>query len=157
MILKQIDPRLQEALALPVPDQIGMVVRNLEKSIEAYTKLFGWGPFQTFQHKYSELIYRGKPASFTFRVALGQIGPSLQLEFIENLEGESIYTEFLRTRGEGLHHFGFLMEGTEKRIAAMKQLGIGVLQNGKRPGRSFAYMDTEPLFGAIIEFRERTD
>lgn len=157
MFLKHIDPRLRELLALPAPDQVGMVVRNVEESIEAYTKLFGWGPFEIFQHKYSELIYRGKPGNFSFRVALGQIGPSLQLEFIENLEGESIYTEFLRTRGEGLHHLGFLLEGSEKRIAAMKQLGIGVLQSGKRPGRSFAYLDTEPHVGTIIEFRERTN
>lgn len=157
MIMKQIDPQVQKLLALPAPDQIGMVVRDLQKTIETYTKLFHWGPFEIFEHKYSELIYRGKPGNFRYRIAYGKIGPSLQLEFIENLEGESIYTEFLRTRGEGLHHFGFLMEGIEKRIAAMKQLGIEVLQSGKRPGRAFAYMDTEPLVGTIIEYRERTD
>ena len=111
MIMKQIDPQVQKLLALPAPDQIGMVVRDLQKSIETYTKLFHWGPFEIFEHKYSELIYRGKPGNFRYRIAYGKIGPSLELEFIENLEGESIYTEFLRTRGEGLHHFGFLMEG----------------------------------------------
>ena len=156
MILKQIDPRLQELLALPAPDQIGMVVRSVEKSIEAYSRLFGWGPFEVFQHKYTELIYRGKPGNFKYRVALGQISPTLQLEFIENTEGESIYTEFLRARGEGVHHLGFTMQGIDRRIEAMKELGIGVLQSGKRPGRNFAYMDTELLVGTIIEFRERT-
>jgi hypothetical protein len=38
----------------------------------------------------------------------------------------------------------------------MGQLGIRVLQSGKRPGRSFAYMDTEALLGTIIEYREQT-
>ena len=156
MVLPQIDPHLQELLALPAPDQIGMVVRDIQKSIEAYTNLLQWGPFEVFERKYSELIYRGKPGNFRYRVALGQIGPSLQLEFIENLEGESIYTEFLQARGEGVHHLGFTIEGMDQKIAAMKQLGIGVLQSGKRPGRSFAYLDTEPLVGTIIEYRERT-
>lgn len=156
MILPQIDPRLQRLLALPAPGQIGMVVRNIENSIKAYSSLFGWGPFEIFEHKYSELIYLGKPGNFRYRFALAQISPSLQLEFIENLEGESIYTEFLRTRGEGMHHLGFMVDGIDARIAALKQLGIGVLQSGKRPGRSFAYMDTEPLLGTIIEYRERT-
>lgn len=156
MILQQIDPQLQTLLALPAPDQIGMVVRNIETSIKAYSGLFGWGPFEVFQHKYSELIYRGQPGNFRYRIALAQISPPLQLEFIENLEGESIYTEFLRARGEGMHHLGFTVDRIDTRIAALKQLGIGVLQSGKRPGRSFAYMDTEPLLGTIIEYRERT-
>ena len=155
MNLKQIDRRLQEMLALPAPDQIGLVVDSIDRSIDAYSSLLGWGPFEVFQHKYTELIYRGKPGSFRYRIALGQISPTLQLEFIESIEGESIYTEFLRTRGEGVHHLGFTVQGIERRIEAMKELGIGVLQSGKRPGRSFAYMDTEPLVGTIVELRER--
>ena len=157
MIIHKLDPKMQELLALPAPDQIGLVVRDLEKSIEAYTNLFHWGPFEIFEHKYSERIYRGKPGNFRHRIAYAKIGPSLQLELISPLEGESIYVEFLKTRGEGLHHLGFLMKDIDKRIAAMKQIGIGVLQSGKRPGRSYAYMDTEPLVGIIIEYREKTD
>ena len=157
MNLQQIDPQIQKLLELPAPDQIGMVVKDIQKSIEAYSKLLHWGPFEVFEHKYSELIYRGKPGKFRYRIALGQVSPTLQLEFIENLEGESIYTEFLRERGEGMHHLGFLMKGIDKKIAAMKQLGIEVLQSGKRPGRSFAYMDSEPLIGTIIEYRERPE
>ena len=34
-------------------------------------------------------------------------------------------------------------------------MGIEVLQSGKRPGVAFAYMDTEPLTGIIMEFIER--
>lgn len=155
MILKRIEPRLRELLALPAPDQIGLVVASIEQSIDAYSTLLGWGQFEVFQHKYTELIYRGKPGSFRYRVALGQISTTLQLEFIENIEGESIYTEFLRAHGEGVHHFGFTVQDIDRRIEAMKELGIDVLQSGKRPGRSFAYMDTEPLVGTIIEFRQR--
>jgi catechol 2,3-dioxygenase-like lactoylglutathione lyase family enzyme len=155
MILRQLDPELRRLLALPAPGQIGMVVKNIEQAIKTYSGLFGWGPFEVFQHKYSELIYRGRPGNFRYRVALAQLSPSLELEFIENLEGESIYTEFLRERGEGMHHLGFMVDRIDTRIAAMKKLGIGVLQSGKRPGRSFAYMDTMPLLGTIIEYRQR--
>lgn len=157
MIVKQIEPELRRLLDLPAPDQIGMVVRNIERSIEAYASLLGWGPFEVFQREYLELIYRGKLGGFKYRVAMADLSPTLQLEFIENIEGESIYTEFLRERGEGIHHLGFTITGMEARIAAMNTLGIGVLQSGKRPGRSFAYMDTEALVGTIIELRERTD
>ena len=155
-MIYNIDPQIQKLLELPAPDQIGVVVKDMKKAIDAYTNLLHWGPFEVSEHKYTELIYRGKPGNFRYRIALAQIGPSLQLELIESLEGKSIYDEFLQTRGEGLHHFGFLIDDYDKRIAAMKQIGIEVLQSGKRPGKNFAYMDTEPLFGIILELRKRT-
>ena len=155
MILPSIDPQLKRVLALPAPDQIGFAVKSIEKSIKVYSELFGWGPFEVFEPKYLEQIYRGRPGNFRYRIAHAQISPSLHVKFTENVEGESIYTEFLLARGEGMHNLGFMVDEIGARIAAMKQLGIGVLQSGKRPGRSFAYMDTESLLGTIIEYRER--
>lgn len=107
-----------------------------------------------FHHEYTDRTYRGRRGNFQYRIALAQLG-ALQLELIQPLEGDSIYGEFLESRGEELHHFGFLIDRIEERIAAMGRMGIGVLQSGKRPGRIWAYMDTEPLAGIIIELRER--
>ncbi len=156
-MIKQMDPKIQELLSLPSPGQIGMVVRDIRRTIEAYTKLLQWGPFEINKREYNESnsTYRGKPGNFKSLIALAQLG-SIQLELIQPLEGETIYREFLQTGREGLHHFGFLMDQTEERIAAMKEIGIGVLQSGKRPGRKWAYMDTDPLIGTIIELRETT-
>ncbi len=155
MKLNQIDPKVLELLALPAPDQIGVVVRDIPKAIETYTKFFNWGPFEVIQREFTNMTYRGKPAKFKFLIALAQLGP-IQLELMQPLEGNTIYDEFLKTRGEGLHHFGVLIDHIEDRIAAMKKLGIEVLQSGERPGRKWAYMDTEALAGFLIELRERT-
>jgi methylmalonyl-CoA/ethylmalonyl-CoA epimerase len=156
-MIRQMDPKIQAFLSLPAPDQIGMVVRDIQRTIEAYTRLLQWGPFEVFQRQYAEstATYRGKPGNFKYVIALAQLGP-IQLEFIQPLEGETIYSEFLKAGREGLHHFGFLIDHTEERIASMKEMGIEVLQSGKRPGRKYAYMDTEPLLGTIIELREKT-
>jgi methylmalonyl-CoA/ethylmalonyl-CoA epimerase len=156
-MMKQIDPKVQTLLSLPSPDQIGMVVRDVQRMIETYARLFQWGPFQVAERHYTESssTYRGKPGNFKSLIALAPLG-TIQLELIQPLEGETIYREFLETRGEGLHHFGFLIDHTEERIAAMKKMGIEVLQSGRRPGRKYAYMDTEPLIGTIIELREAT-
>ena len=43
----------------------------------------------------------------------------------------------------------------ERRVTLAQQLGIEVLQSGKRPGLTWAYMDTQPLAGIIIELIER--
>ena len=153
-----IDPKALELLALPPPDQIGVVVKDLQKAIEAYTKLLQWGPFEVIEREYDESAstYRGKPGNFKYRIGYTQLGP-IQLEMIQPLRGRTIYDEFLETRGEGLHHFGIIIDRIEERVAAMKQMGIEVLQSGRRPGRKYAYMDTEPLIGIIIELRQKTD
>ena len=153
-----VDPKTLEFLGLPPPDQIGVVVRDLQKAIEAYTKLFQWGPFEVIEREYTESAstYRGKPGNFKYRIGYAQLGP-IQLEMIQPLRGKTIYDEFLEKRGEGFHHFGILIDRIEERIAAMKQLGIEVLQSGRRPGRKYAYMDTEPLIGIMIELRQKTD
>ena len=157
-MIEPIDPKILQFLALPPPDQIGVVVRDLQKAIDAYTKLFQWGPFEVIEREYTESTstYRGKPGNFKYRIGYTQLGP-IQLEMIQPLRGKTIYDEFLGTRGEGFHHFGIMIDCIEERVEAMKQLGIDVLQSGRRPGRKYAYMDTEPLAGIMIELRQKTD
>jgi catechol 2,3-dioxygenase-like lactoylglutathione lyase family enzyme len=159
-MMKQINLKMRELVALPAPDQIGVVVRDIQKTIETYTELFQWGPFEIAEREYREYTeatstYHGKPGNFKYRVAYAQLGP-IQLELIQPLDGRSIYDEFLETRGEGLHHFGVSIDRIEERIAALKQMGIEVLQSGERPGRKHAFMDTEPPTGIMIELREKT-
>jgi len=134
-----------------------MLSRDIEKTIEAYTRLFQCGPFEIVEREYtgSTSTYRGKPGGFKYRVAYAQFG-AIQLEFIQPLEGRTVYEEFLKTRGEGIHHFGIMIDRMEEKLAAMKRVGIEVLQSGQRPGRKYAYMDTEPSIGIMIELREKT-
>lgn len=153
-MITRIDPQDREFLALPHVSQIGVVVKDLHKAIEFYSKVWNMGPFKVFEPEYTDRTYRGKPGNFKMRIALAASGP-VQLELIEPLEGETIYDEFLEKKGEGIHHLGFDVDRIEDRISAMKKMGIQVLQSGKRPGVAFAYMDTEALSGFIMEFIER--
>lgn len=47
--------------------------------------------------------YRGEPADFVADIALSYAG-DMQLELIAPVSGRSIYSEFLRDSGPGLHH-----------------------------------------------------
>jgi hypothetical protein len=53
-----------------------------------------------------------------------------------------------------LHHLGFVVDQIDERIKSFKKIGIGVLQSGKRPGVTWAYIDTESLAGFTIELIE---
>ena len=116
-MIESVDPKTLELLGLPPPDQIGVVVRDLQKAIEAYTKLFQWGPFEVIEREYNESAstYRGKPGNFRYRIGYTQLGP-IQLEMIQPLRGKTIYNEFLEARGEGFHHFGILIDRIEERV-----------------------------------------
>ena len=149
-----IDWQLKQILKIEKVDQIGIVVRDIEKAINNYTNIFGIVFHRIYVPEYFNRTYRGEPGNFRMKIAIGKMG-ELDIELIQVLEGETIYGEFLEKRGEGLHHLGFVIKDMDERIAALKKLGIGVMQSGQRVGSRFAYMDTEKIVGVIIEYLER--
>jgi catechol 2,3-dioxygenase-like lactoylglutathione lyase family enzyme len=150
----KIDSNLKQTLSLVEVSQIGLVVKDIEATKRRYLEMFGIDFPKVFIPEYFKMTYRGKPADFKFKVALGMMG-EMQIELIEVLRGETIYGEFLEQKGEGLHHLGFDVKNMDERIEALEKLGIGVLQSGERIGARFAYMDTEKTVGLIVEFIER--
>jgi catechol 2,3-dioxygenase-like lactoylglutathione lyase family enzyme len=86
--------------------------------------------------------FRGAPADFTVHVSLGYSGP-LQLELIQPVRGDSIYTEFLTVSGPGLHHVCFEVDDIEAAVEAASAVGLEVLQRGSMMdgAMDFAYVD----------------
>jgi len=133
--------------------QVGIVVRDLEKSLKTYTEVFGIGPWELYTMDKNTLrdtrLYC-KPAEFSMKVAFHDIG-GVQLELIEPLD-ESIYTEFLRDHGEGIHHIAVASGDYSETIAQMKNHGIEPIMDGKATsGMGFAYLGTEKALGCITE------
>jgi 4-hydroxyphenylpyruvate dioxygenase-like putative hemolysin len=137
--------------------QIGIVVKNLQKAMENYWETLGIGPWRIFTYQppaFKEPTIRGKPMNYSMKIALAQIG-SLQIELIEPLEGPSIYKEFLRQRGEGVHHIQSRPKDLSETLGSFKKSGVNVLMSGKFGEGAFYYMDSEPVLGIIIEVVER--
>jgi hypothetical protein len=137
--------------------QTGLVVTDLQRSMEAYWKLLGIGPWKIYTYAppmLREATVRGKRVDYAMRVAHAQAGPT-QLELIQPLKGPSIYVEHLQARGEGLHHIQSRVENIEEVLAAFERLGIGVLMSGKFGEGEFYYLDTEPILGVVYEIFRR--
>jgi len=130
--------------------QVGVVVKNLEKTIEFLTSL-GFGPFKIVHNMHPDAIVRGKKAFWETRVAHSKQGP-VELELIEFQNGTSIQKEFLDEKGEGIHHVCFKVRDIKATIDKFAKKGIGVLQtdfvNGVQPA---AYMDTTATGGLLVE------
>lgn len=123
-------------------DQIGIVVKDLEKTMKFCEKIFGIMPFSTMER---DLGYAKLKTGFFW---LGNI----QIELIQVVKGKTIHSEFLEEKGEGIHHLGFFVKDIEKELNRLKKEDIGVLERGEVFGvAKFAYLDTEKTLGFILE------
>lgn len=134
--------------------QVGMVVQDARKTAREYEK-FGLGPFVEEDFPSVDATLYGKPANFKNRTLLANIG-GWELELIQVLEGESIFQEFLDEKGEGVHHVGLYVEDYDLEMAKWKGAGVKVLMESKCPppypeGSRYAFLDTESLFGVVME------
>lgn len=141
----------ESAIALPPVSQVGIVVRDIEKTAAFYYSTFGVGPFAIVPEvKFEGVILRGSPTNAKIKVAFAQSGP-LQIELIQPLEGENIYTEFLDTKGEGLHHLGFQVDDFDSMLAEFKSRGIEPVFWLNLGWMAFAYLNTETIGGVMFE------
>ncbi len=135
---------------------VGVVVKDLNKAIESLSSIFGLGPWDIAERRYpKEQVEVGK-GPFTYKVAFAAMGP-VQLELIEVVEGNTIHAEFLRKKGEGIHHIGFRVPDVRQVVDTLQQYGIGVSQSAFREGARYAYMDPAGLGGITFEFVQRND
>ena len=140
--------------------QVCIVVRDIEKSMENYQDTLGigsWSLRTIDSSRVSDMTYRGRPVQHVFKVAQAKVG-AMDLELIQPVEGDSIYSEFLEQGGEGLHHLGHVkVGGLDAAIQTLENAGFPCLQSGRFPGGGYAYMDTSKTLGTIIELIQRPE
>jgi hypothetical protein len=144
-------------------DQIGIVVKDLHAFTQELTRLFGIGPFRIFEWPLEgvdpQATYHGQPGNFRLLLAFVTVG-KIQLEIIQPLEGQNIYSDFLRDRGPGIHHFRLSIPGFDKGVEAMIKDGIENIASGTgmHVGSKWAYFDTtSKLEGVTVELRTRLE
>ncbi len=130
------------------------VVKDLEKAMERFRSHWGIGSFRLLDSDHPEGIVHGKNVHYKGKLAFAQAG-TIEIELIEPTEGESIWWEFLRANGEGVHHLGVYISDLEKELAMYKEKGIEVLMSGETDHVKLAYMDTKATAGVIVELLQK--
>jgi methylmalonyl-CoA/ethylmalonyl-CoA epimerase len=139
--------------------QIGVVVADVDQSTEALTRIFGIGPFRTLDwpppdraDMAAQRLYYGQHADFTARMAFADLG-SIEIELIQPVSGDSIWADFLRDRGGGIHHIRFNVPDMDPVITYLAGQDISPAQQGLgiRPGTSWCNFDTNSIVGFTIE------
>jgi methylmalonyl-CoA/ethylmalonyl-CoA epimerase len=136
--------------------QIGILVRDIEKTSRAYADFFGvekpqW--FITDSVERAQTEYRGTRSQARAKLAFFDMG-SLQLELIEPDHHPSTWRESLDKNGEGPHHIAFVIEGMKDKIAVLERDRMPLLQKGEYAGGRYAYIDTLRDLKVVIELLE---
>jgi hypothetical protein len=134
--------------------QVAHVVRDLDKAMKLYWDTFRVGPWGVYRFAppdVRESMVRGKPSDFGYLVAVTDFRGGVQMELMQPVSGRSIYDEHLERKGEGLHHVKLYYADCQAALARYRGQGIEVVQSGKYDEDEFYYLDTEKVFGAVIE------
>jgi methylmalonyl-CoA/ethylmalonyl-CoA epimerase len=131
---------------------VGIVVNDVEKSAAALDAA-GIGPWAIWTITPESAAMGGKDVRFTFQVGFAAVGDS-NFELIAPVDGESIYVDFLKTQGEGMHHTCIAYSSREALRAAKTELsrqGREIVQSADMGELGeFCYFEM-PELGSLLE------
>jgi methylmalonyl-CoA/ethylmalonyl-CoA epimerase len=136
--------------------QIGLVVKNIEKSAAAYCEVLGLPKpniIVTDGYDKAKTVCRGKPSEATAKLAFFDMG-QVQIELIEPDGKPSTWQEVLDEKGEGIHHIAFFVKDSDKVVAYLESKGGELVQQGQYTGGMYSYVDTTPQLHLVLELLE---
>ncbi len=137
--------------------QIGVVVADIDQATRNLSEIFGIGPFRIIDwppegREDIEKFYYGQPGDFTARMAFTELG-AIELELIQPVSGKSIWADFLREKGGGIHHIRFNVDDLIPVQDCLAGYDILPAQHGSgiRPGTMWMNFGSEEKVGFVIE------
>ncbi|MDO9516200.1 MAG: VOC family protein [Syntrophales bacterium] len=127
--------------------QISYAVKDIDETTEAWSRLYGFGPWT-----FAEMSGKdAKERPWKARLAFAYLGP-VEIELIQCTEGRIFQSKFLDTWGEGVHHIAFPVKDVDTEVEKLKKEGAGLIIH--TPG-GFAYLDAGGPGGAIFELVQK--
>jgi Glyoxalase/Bleomycin resistance protein/Dioxygenase superfamily len=134
--------------------QNSWVVEDLEQAAMAWVRTTGVGPFFIVPHIQLEGRYRGRPVDIDFSVALAQ-GGGVQIELIQqHNNGPSAYRDIYKAGSTGFHHIAIYCMDYDRDYASYIDQGFISAFEGSFDHKRFAYIDTSPAIGCMVELIE---
>ncbi|MBI5249838.1 MAG: VOC family protein [Desulfomonile tiedjei] len=142
---------------IPALHQVGIVVNDLEKTVRDYWNILGIGPWAILTLRDPDVYdttYHGKPVPTEIKAAFAQVG-ECELELLETVKGATIYSDFIRAHGEGLHHVQYVVPSVgviDAHAEAFGKLGFRSVGSGRFGNNGgWNYVDTTSALKTIWE------
>ena len=146
---------MQEDKIFGTPHHICLVVKDIEKT-KSYYESIGIGPWVDYPPlvEYTRLNVMDEKGFFDTRIVFTYVG-NLQLQLAQPGEGQTIYKDFLETKGEGVFHIGFEVDDVDGAEHELTRDGMKILASGRRDdGSGFSYLDTREEAGVTLLVRQ---
>lgn len=133
--------------------QIGIVVKDLEKTVQMMKSVFGWEVFSYADTPTGTKLYYGKEEDFSVRMAFIRF-EHIEIELLQPTRGRNVWQDYLDRFGEGIHHILFDVNNFEKAKTCLESQGIMMVQTGpsaRYPGAKWAYFDATEQLGYYVE------
>lgn len=127
-------------------DHVAVAVRSIEESLRFYRDLLG------LEHIGDEEVAEQK-----VRVAVLRAGET-RVELLEPTASDSPVARFIATKGEGLHHIAFRVDGIEGELERLAAHGTRLIDAQPRVGAEGArigFIHPAASSGVLIELVER--
>lgn len=124
-------------------NHLGFVVKDMDRVTSYYGKVgIGTvGPIQWIR----------TPDGGRVKTCFVKIG-SLEIEFLQPVEGEGPSSQFLKKHGEGINHLAFTVTDIDREVEDLKNSGVRLMfQLDVSDYGKVAYFDTGELGGVVME------
>ena len=125
---------------------IGVAVRNLDEATRTYVNALGAQPGEV--HSLPEV---------GMRAIMLSVG-NTNIELMEPIGAEGPIAKFIESRGEGIHHICFEVDGIDKALESLSACGIRLVDKEARPGLEgrIAFVHPKSMNGVLTELVEKT-
>jgi methylmalonyl-CoA epimerase len=103
-------------------NHVGVIVHNIDDTLKIYERIFGLKPTTV------KTAMEGKA-----RVAFVPVGDG-EIELIQPLHPNMPQSEFLQTRGQGIHHISLSTDNIESEVNRMRKEGVAFAAEAPKVG-----------------------
>ncbi len=144
-----LDPGLQRVT------QICIVTRDIEATSKQWAAVLGVAPpFIKITRPGEEVrvVYRGRKSTGQARIATMRVG-QVSLEILQPVGPDTIWREFLETKGEGVQHIAFSVADLDGTVKHFTNLGMPIVHQGRLDGDNgyYTYFDSQKALGVTVE------
>lgn len=147
---------MSETYSKPKLVQVGLVVRDLDKTMEQFKLLLGAEPHRVIEKSPAApgpKYYLGEERDFYQRVALYEMN-GIEFEILQPYNDRSALTDYLDTYGEGIHHVAFDTDNFDAFEKHLNENGVQLIQTGpnsRHPALKWGFFNTNDKLGTMIE------
>ena len=139
--------------------QIAYLVEDIEKAAHQWARATGAGPFVLFDpFGFIDPLYHGEPCDVNMGIALGFSGELCVELIVQHDDRPSIYSDWLREHGYGMHHVAMLADDFPATMRDHAEQGVQpIFSGGFGEDTRLAYLDTRKSLGCFLEIVEHTE